>query len=268
VSAGAAAEARRQQALLQALAQASLPLPAGVSVLGRLADASAGLRTYRANAQACAERALAAAYPVLAQMLGEEAMRALARDLWRAQPPLHGDLACFGGGLAGWVAGVPAWAGMPWLADVARLEWAVHTAQGAADAPAAPPDLQPLGDAAPDRLRVEFVPGSARIVSEWPVLTLWRAHQRPVDTAPDLHAARQALAERRAEAVWVWRRGLQVELAALGMAELAFNDHLTAGLALGQALAEVLAGHPDFSFEHWLTRALREGWLARFLPLT
>jgi hypothetical protein len=125
-----ATEARRQQALMSAV-QAVQGMPPGAMPLpGRQADALAGLRAYRANAQAIAQRALVAAYPVLAQLLGEEAMAALARDLWLAHPPARGDLAWFGAELPGWLAGIDDFADMPWLADVARLEWAVHAASG------------------------------------------------------------------------------------------------------------------------------------------
>ena len=96
----AQAEADRQSALLHALRASAMPgLPARARALpGRQADADeqAGLRAYRANAQAMAERALVAAYPVLARWLGDEAMAALARDLWRVHPPTRGDLAWFG----------------------------------------------------------------------------------------------------------------------------------------------------------------------------
>lgn len=264
-------EARRQAALLLAL-QAGTPLqamPLGAMPLpGRQADALAGLRAYRANAQAIAQRALVAAYPVLTQLLGEEALAALARDLWQAHPPVRGDLAWFGAELPGWLAGIDDFADMPWLADVARLEWAVHAASGAADAAVSELQLHLLVQADLDVLSVGFAPASDLVVSDWPVLTLWQAHQRPEGSVPDLHGAREALAARRGEAVWVWRRGLRVELAGLDAAEAAFNTALRSGQPLGPALEQTLSRFPVFSFEHWLTRALREGWLAGLQTLS
>ena len=67
---GAAREALRQQMLLRALLGDARP---GV-VAGWLRDGprvDAGLAAYRANAGALAERALAAAYPTVQQLLGE-----------------------------------------------------------------------------------------------------------------------------------------------------------------------------------------------------
>ncbi len=268
----AAAELARQRALLDALRTATptgLPIAAialRAHASAQPADRLAGLQAYRANAQAIAERALSAAYPVLARLVGEETMAALARDLWRDHPPTRGDLAWFGAELADQLAVIPELADVPYLADVARLEWAVHRAHTAADPQDGAPDLQPLANEDPDALHVCFVDGSACVASTWPVLTVWRAHQVPSDADPDLGPARQALAAGQGEAAWVWRRGHRVDVAELTPAECAFNQDLLAGQALGPALASVSAGHPDFSFEHWLLRALREGWLAGLQP--
>jgi hypothetical protein len=260
------AEAFRQQALLAALQSPRADsLPPGAQ--GLKAGAMSGLRAYRANAQAVAQRALESAYPVLARLLGEEAMAALARDLWRFDPPLKGDLACFGAGMAEWLAEVQAFQDLPYLPDVARLEWAVHRAQVAADPPDASVDLQALtGD--PDRLLVRFAPGSALVASPWPVFRLWQAHQRDPEAEPDLVEARAALAAGDGDRAWVWRKGLRVEAAALSAAENDLHRRLLAGDALGPALGGTLHEHPDFSFEHWLTRALREGWLAGFAAVS
>lgn len=262
-----AVEAARQQALLQALRTPEpegLPL-AAVALPGRAAcapDPLAGLRAYRANLQAAAARALGAAYPVLAHLLGDEAMSALARDLLLHHPPTRGDLAWFGAELAAWIGTVPELAELPYLGDVARLEWAAHRACTAADPADAPPDLQALADGDPEALHLRFVPGSALVASAWPVLTLWQAHQVPPGVAPDLGPAQAALEAGRAEAAWVWRRGHRAELAALDPGEQAWHAELLAGRPLGPALATMLDRHPGFGFERWLMRALREGWLA------
>jgi len=266
-----AQEAARQHALLQALrapALGSLP-PAALALPGRAdsaTDVLAGLRAYRANLQAVAARALSAAYPVLARLVGDEAMAALARDLLLHHPPTRGDLAWFGAELAPWIAKVPELAELPYLADVARLEWAAHCAHTASDPVDAPPDLQALASEDPQALRVHFVAGSALIASAWPVLPLWRAHQVPPEIEPELAPVRAAFAVGEGSVVWVWRRGHRVELAHLDAGEHALHDELLGGRSLGTALATTLDRHPAFSFEHWLTRALREGWLAEIRP--
>ena len=80
---------------------------------------------------------MAAAYPTLQQLFGVPAFAALARAYWHAEPPAAGDLACWGADLPAFVAQAEQLAAEPYLADMARLEWAVHQARSAADDDAA-----------------------------------------------------------------------------------------------------------------------------------
>ncbi|OYV00968.1 MAG: hypothetical protein CFE45_06845 [Burkholderiales bacterium PBB5] len=259
---GWALEARRQQRLLLALWQ-----PASSAALagwwrqspGR---AARGLLAYRANGLAVAERALAAAYPTVAQLLGDAALAAVARRLWRAQPPERGDLACWGRGLADALAADPALDDWPWLPDVARLDLAVADAEQAADAPEAAPDLQALAGPDAGAARLCCVPGLAVLRSAWPLVTLWQAHREGGDAAP-LAQARQALQAGQAQNAVVWRRGWRARVLPLGEADLVFTAAVLAQQPLAQALAApAAAGHPGWSFEAWLLQALSQRWIA------
>ena len=60
-----------------------------------------GIKAYINNGFSLAERTLLAAYPVMAQLLGEDSFALLARDFWLAHPPVRGDLAHWGAALHG-----------------------------------------------------------------------------------------------------------------------------------------------------------------------
>ena len=94
---------------------------------------SRGLAAYRTNAHANAQRALQAAYPVTEQLVSPENFAPLAHDFWHQHPPQRGDLAHWGHQLAAFLAASPQLADTPYLADVAQIEWALHTCAGAAD---------------------------------------------------------------------------------------------------------------------------------------
>ena len=103
-----------------------------------------GLQAYRANGSELAARVLTAAYPTIQGELGEESFAQLAKHLWRPQPPVRGDLAQWGGGLADFLRGQPdLMANEPHLPEVAELDWALHTAAYAADGDT-PDALMPL----------------------------------------------------------------------------------------------------------------------------
>ncbi len=247
------AELQRQQALLRVLWRCD----GEAALLPHMhRDVQRGVAAYRANAGAAAERALALAYPTVQQLLGETAFAQLARALWQAEPPEQGDLACFGEVLPAFIVAAAQLASEPYLADSARLDWAVHQAARAADAPAQVAGLSLLATADPAALRVQCVPGTALLRSPWPVVQLWQAHRgEPADFTP----VRQALAARQGEVAWVWRQGWAVRVCALSAEVVAFNESLLAGKNLGQALDQASAA---FDFTAWLQTALREQWLA------
>ena len=256
-------EAERQQLLLGVLGRSTAP----AALAGWVRDGprfSRGLLTYQANAGALAERALAAAYPVTAQLLGAESFARLARALWQQQPPTQGDVATWGAGLADFLANADGLAGEPYLPDVARLEWAVHAAAGAANAEAKAGAFDRLADTDPAALWLRPRPGTALLQSVHPVVSIWLAHQAaaaPLPSAADRFAGvRVALAGGQAEVALVWRQGWSVHVAALDADDAAFTHKLLQGHALGEALIH-LSDRPGFHFDAWFVAALTRGWL-------
>ena len=267
-------EALRQQMLLRALLGDARPAVVGgwLRSPAHGPTAARGLAAYRANAGALAERALAAAYPTLQQLLGEESFAGLARHFWRQQPPVAGDITLWGEGLADFMAAAPTLAGEPYLADVARLEWAVHMASAAADA-GPPQGLDRLAEHDPAALLLRLAPGTALIVSAFPVVCIWQAHRAMAgagasDGASDgdgddgdtrLPAVRTAFAAGQGETALVARHGWAPVVRALGAAEANFTAAVLAGRPLAEALQ---AGGDRFDFESWLVAALQQQWLA------
>ena len=252
-------EALRQQMLLRALLGDARP---GV-VTGWLRDGTRvqrGLAAYRANAGALAERALAAAFPTLQQLLGEPSFAGLARAFWHRHPPQQGDIGTWGGALAGFIADDEVLAPEPYLADVARLEWAVHQAERAADG-AAPQGLEQLAGHDPAGLWLVLAPGTAVIESPHPVATIWSAHR---NDAPDRFApVRAAFAAGRGETVRVARQGWRATVTPIDGPEHRYTSALLAGRSLSAALSEAGAG---FDFEAWLIAALQQQRLALVSP--
>lgn len=254
-------EAQRQQLLLRTLWRDAAPdtLAPWCRDGGRLAR---GLQAYRANAGALAQRALAAAYPTLQQLVGDVSFASLARAFWHRHPPEHGDIATWGAALADFVGAAPSLADEPCLPDVARLEWAVHRAGSAADAAGLAVDLDRLLDTDASRLRLLARPGTAVVESDQPIVSIWRAHRPEQAHHADRFAAvRQALRQQAAEPALVWRQGWRVQVAALGPDDARFTAALLQGQALGPAL-ESLPSAAGFDFSAWLVAALQRGWLA------
>jgi len=117
-----------------------------------------GLAAYRTNANALAERALQAAFPVVAELIGFESFALMARQFWHRHPPERGDLAWWGAALPDFLAHDPQLADVPYLADVARVEWALHRIASAADAPVQPASFELLNQQDPDTVTLQLPP--------------------------------------------------------------------------------------------------------------
>ncbi|MEO7641209.1 MAG: DNA-binding domain-containing protein [Ramlibacter sp.] len=214
-----------------------------------------GLQAYRSNGQALAQRVLASAYPVIAQLLGEENFAALALRHWQRHPPERGDLAQWGASFGDFLAAVPGLAEEePYLADVARAEWALHAAATAADAEPDPASFALLAERDPQRLALVLGPGVQCFASAWPVVSIVHAH---LLGEPALAQAGERIRAGLAETALVWRQGLAPRLRLAHAGEAAF----VAALQENRSLADSLTSAPDLNFNGWLAPAAQSGLL-------
>lgn len=215
-----------------------------------------GLAAYQANGHALAERSLLAAYPVVAALVGEDSFAALARDFWHHHPPVRGDLAHWGDALPAFVTSSPQLADVPYLADVARAEWALHRAAGAADALADPASFALLGTTDPEVLTLRLPPGTAVVVSDWPVASLVAAHRHGT---PTLEAVATLVQARQGECAVVWRQDLRPRIGPCSQAAAALLQALLRGAPLLASLDAALAINDRFDLGPWLQAAATEG---------
>lgn len=214
-----------------------------------------GLKAYQTHGHLLAQRCLQSAFPVLAQLLGEESLAGLARAFWHAHPPTCGDLAQWGGALADFLRLAPSLQDTPFLPDVAALEWALHACAGAPDPKADPASLALLMQHDPAGLHLTVAPGSAVLGSAWPVLSIWRAHQTPAPLS--LAEAGQRVRDGVAEDAVIWREGFRPRVRDALAGETAFLGALHQSMPLGQALDAA----PALDFNTWLPLAVQTGLL-------
>jgi hypothetical protein len=164
-------------------------------------------------------KALAATYPVVQRLVGVPFFNTAVDAFVRENASTSGDLNVYGDVFGNFLAGYPYAQDLPYLPDVARLEWAIDAANRAADHIADPASvLAELAAVAPERLaelKLRLAPSCRLVHSEYPILRLWQTNQPDWDgdDAVDLDAGGDAL---------LVRRGAEgVTLAALPPAEFA-----------------------------------------------
>jgi hypothetical protein len=161
---------------------------ASLGIVGGGLGASARIAIYRNNLLANYRKALSATYPVVEALVGPAFFGAAVEMFVRAHPSTRGDVNRYGGELARFLATYPPARDLPYLSDVARLEWAIDQAHIAHDADAL--DLESLS-AVPENafgtLALVLHPSVRFVVSHYPIFRIWQAnqpgheHDEPID---------------------------------------------------------------------------------------
>lgn len=194
---------------------------------------------------------LAAAYPAVHRVLGEEGFRAVATAFARRHPPRAARLSAYGAGFAAFVETSAAAEARPWLPDLARLDWARNEALFAAEARGlAPEDLAHLPAEAVPALRLAAHPAARLVGSPHPVAAL---RARTLGEPPPEGGA----------AVLVTRPGRSVQQVSLDAGAAAFLAALLAAESFAEAAATGFAAEPDLALETVFALALRQGAFSR-----
>ena len=249
--------ARGQQEFAAALVDAAQAQAALQQCRGELAEQRLSL--YRGNLVATWRRVLGQAYPVVLALVGEEFFSGLARAYGRQHPSSDADLNQFGDGFAAFLATFAPAAQLPYLPDMARLEWALHRAHYAPDAAGLPAEA--LAGLAPEQLEASHFalhPACVLIASGWQVLALWQAHQAEGHAFPPEMAGKSYLLVCRPQ----WR----ARVLALDAAEYAALSQLMNGENFGAALDAAFELDQAFDLGGTLRRWLEHGVLAAIAP--
>lgn len=199
-------------------------------VAGRGLDAEARIRVYRNNIFSNYRSAMREAYPVVLALVGEPFFHRAVDTYATNYPSRSGDLNDFGGEFSDFLAGWPLAAQLPYLPDVAKLEWAVERVFHAAEVP--PLDLSALAAVSQEELpglRFALHPASRIVRSPYPILRIWQVNQTGFtgDQSVDLGAG--------ADSLLVIRRSGTVELERLSPGELELLQALASDLTLARA---------------------------------
>ncbi len=257
-----------QQAMAEALLSADA---AGDSAANRLIrggklDANRRLEVYRYNVMHNLRGALADIFPVVNRIVGDAFFRHAADQFILATPSLSGDLNQFGREWPAFLAGYAHAADLPYLADVARLEWAWHECFHAADA--APFDLARLAavDAgAHGGLVFRLHPAVRLLASAFPLLRIWQVNQDDFkgDQRIDWQQEGDALLVRR-DAGDGTGAGVGVVIQCLPEGAWRFLCALRERGSLERATAAALEADSGFDLQGFLRESVQSGVIIDF----
>jgi hypothetical protein len=179
----------------------------------------------------------------------------------RARPSTSGDLNMYGGDFGDFLASYPYAADLPYLAEVARLEWAIDEAQRAAKRKrtshevlsalaAIPPELLPS-------ITIGLDPSCRLVVSSLPLLHIWRVNQ------PDFVGDEHVDLGEGADRLLVRRDAGTVEIDRIDPGSFAFLQALASGQTLALALEAAQAADAAFDLNAALSTHVGAGTLVR-----
>lgn len=137
------------------------------------------LAVHRNTSAKAAQDAIWDNYPVLRALVGDDAFRAFAAAFAGAHPPREPRLCFYGREADRFLSGYAPFAELPWLADVARLEWLVIEALFAADAPTL--DAAMFAETIDLERPLPLHPAARFAAFDCPAAALWLAHQEGAD---------------------------------------------------------------------------------------
>lgn len=212
---------------------------------------------YRNNVHASLIDGLERAFPVVLQLVGGEFFRAMAREYLRDHMPTRGTLIGFGAEMPDFLEGFPPVASLPYLADVARLELAWLRAYHAEDMSVVTADqLADIPQEEFSDLHFELHPSVEILPSQFPLLSVWLAHQPGGDPV-------SVNMDQGPETALLLRSGLTVAPHRVADGARVFIEMLRSQEDLGTAAEAALQKQGDFDLSQILHLLLSGGGFVR-----
>jgi hypothetical protein len=220
----------------------------GVSGLDRL-------EVYAQGYIARIHEALTESYQAVGQVLGHEMFVKLAEDYANHYPSEDYNLSLAGRHLSSFLKVYDAVRELPFLPDLARLEWEITEAFHAFEHSAE--SLEMLGsltEADWEKIKIEFQPHVHILKSDWPVWDIWQVRKEPVEKIKiDLIG--------RSQQILIYRKDWRVKCESVSMSQFLLLEGLLQSKTLGEAAERLLENESEplevsQYFSHWVNNGL------------
>lgn len=219
-----------------------------------------GFSVYRNNVVKSCIDALQANFPTVERLVGTDWFRASAAIYVRRSPPSDPRLLHYGDTFAEFIEAFEPAQGLPYLANVARLDrmWAdVHTAKDEAGI-----DVASMASIAPERLGQMTLPLRASVRWQWfagqPVYTIWRCNREAIDMPEQLDWSGEGALLTRPTGALRWQP--------LGPGGCAFLDACATSQTLDEAAQKALDAQPSLDLTQLLADLITAGVFATIGP--
>jgi hypothetical protein len=220
--------------------RSSAPVTRNLDIAAGALTPARRIAVYRNHHRISLAAALAANFPTIVRIIGAEPFQVMAMKFSAKNVPQDPRMAGYGEAFPEFLAGEKRLAALPYISDLARLDWAFNRAERAEDAPIFGPEkLEALLESGLAELTLVPHPSASLLASPYPLVRI-----RALAEAPDNATDGVSLDEGGVELA-VWRRDGGVNCATLNGPTALFLKNLAGGMALGEAIgnldADILA---------------------------
>ncbi|TAN02426.1 MAG: DUF2063 domain-containing protein [Rhodanobacteraceae bacterium] len=224
------------------------------AIVGNGLEPAARLRIYRHSCEAIHTGALRTTYPAVLALVGEAFFDQCASGYRRVHASPSGNLQAFGGHFADYLETLPELRTLPYLPDVARLEWLRQQAILAGDAEALPNAVFERALAVSESTFM-LHPSVQRLASPHAILTIFQYAMAPGEEGLQLPDT--------GENVLLWREDGEVAMTTLDAASFACIETIAHGHTLAVANAAACAIDPAFDLRACIGSLVQRGLIVR-----
>jgi len=213
------------------------------------------LAIYRGSIFGLYTNALSAIYPVCERLFGEQFFDALCDRYIPEHPSTSPNLQDYGQSFAEFLQGFEPVASLPYMPDVARLEWAWHQAFHArSHEPLDSGRLSRVKEKEMEHIVFQLAPGATLLTSNYPVDRIWQCNQA------DVHDPAEIELDGCTRHLLIWRQGLEMRIDPLNENQWLFLKTIEAQTSL----SEIAGTYPGLNLHTLLQTAMENAWLVNF----
>lgn len=212
---------------------------------------SENISIYRHTMLANLIQTLTDIYPMIVKLVGCDFFKEAAKEYIQQYPSLSGNLHDYGEYFSDFLAEYAAVKSLPYLAEVATLEWTSHILHFASDANAF--DIKSLACFSQDYFQqLQFIlhPASRLLQFHYPILRIMDLCNGEIDEEINLLEGGVNLL--------IIRVDLNIKLVTLTAAQFGFLSALHNGKTIGDALTGILKDYPEFELEQHLPQWIQD----------
>lgn len=191
-------------------------------------------------------------YPVVYELIGEECWQQVAQQYVNEHPSQSVYLFEFGRNFPTFINKLEQLSALPYLSDVAKLEWHWQAALFGPDAQSI--DIQALTELPQSRLIFRLQPNATLVNLQYPADSIWQWHHDPATPLPRI--------ERGDIHLLIWRVNDEVMMERLETNTAQFLTACSDGLNLTEIAEQMGDALCADQLAHWLSHGINSGWFA------